>query len=68
MRDVVAARIIESPAGAIILAHDIHRTTVAAAPAIIEALRNRGIHFVTVTKLFEPEQLVAGNVYVSQPE
>lgn len=66
--DVVAARIIESPAGAIILAHDIHKTTVASVPAIIEALRNRGIHFVTVTKLFEPEQLVAGNVYLSRPE
>ena len=66
--DVVAARIIESPAGAIILAHDIHKTTVAAVPAIIEALRERGIHFVTVTQLFEPEQLVAGNVYVRQPD
>ena len=66
--DVVAARIIESPAGAIILAHDIHKTTVAAVPVIIEALRERGIHFVTVTQLFEPEQLVAGNVYVRKPD
>ena len=66
--EIVAARIIESPAGAIILAHDIHKTTVAAVPLIIEALRERGIHFVTVTQLFEPEQLVAGNVYVRQPD
>ena len=66
--EIVAARIIESPAGAIILAHDIHKTTVIAVPVIIEALRNRGTQFVTVTKLFGPEQLVAGNVYVSQPD
>ncbi len=66
--EIVAARIIESPAGAIILTHDIHKTTVAAVPVIIEALRNRGIQFVTVTELFGPEQLVAGNVYVSQPD
>ena len=66
--EIVAARIIESPAGAIILAHDIHKTTVAAVPAIIEALHKRGIHFVTVTKLFEPHALVSGSVYSSQPD
>ena len=66
--EIVAARIIESPAGAIILAHDIHKTTVAAVPAIIEALHKRGIHFVTVTKLFEPQTLVSGSVYSSQPD
>ena len=66
--EIVAARIIESPAGAIILAHDIHKTTVAAVPAIIEALHKRGIHFVTVTKLFEPQALVSGSVYSSQPD
>lgn len=65
--DIVAARIIESPAGAIILAHDIHRSTVAAVPAIIEALRERGIHFVTVTQLFEPQPLLPGTVYTRQP-
>ncbi len=65
--DVVAARIIESPAGAIILAHDIHKTTVAAVPTIIAALRERGIHFVTVSKLFQPVPLLAGNVYTKQP-
>ena len=64
---IVAARIIESPAGAIILAHDIHKTTVAAVPAIIAALRERGIHFVTVTKLFEPDPLRDGIVYKKQP-
>ena len=66
--EIVAARIIESPAGAIILSHDIHRTTVAAVPTIIAALRERGIHFVTVTKLLGPQPLVAGNVYARQSD
>ncbi len=65
---IVAARIIESPAGAIILSHDIHKTTVAAVPAIIAALRERGIHFVTVTKLLGPQPLVPGNVYARQSD
>ena len=66
--EVVAARIIDSPAGAIILAHDIHETTVDAVPAIIVSLKNRGIHFVTVTKLFEPQELLPGYVYSQQPD
>ena len=66
--EVVAARIIISPVGAIILAHDIHRTTVAAVPAIIAALKGRGIHFVTVAKLFEPQTLLPENVYINQPD
>ena len=65
---IVAARIMEAPVGAIILAHDIHRSTVDAVPAIINALRGRGIQFVTVTKLFEPQELHAQNVYMRQPE
>ncbi len=66
--EIVAARIIEAPPGAIILAHDIHETTVDAVPAIIVALKNRGIHFVTVTKLFEPQELLPGYVYSQQPD
>ena len=66
--EIVAARIIDSPAGAIILAHDIHETTVDAVPAIIVSLKNRGIHFVTVTKLFEPQELLPGYVYSQQPD
>ena len=66
--EVVAARIIKSPVGAIILAHDIHRTTVAAVPAIIATLKGRGIHFVTVAKLFEPQTLLPENVYINQPD
>ena len=66
--EIVAARIIESPVGAIILSHDIHKTTVAAVPEIIVALKKRGIHFVTVTKLFEPDPLLPGQVYTKQPD
>ena len=65
--ETVAARIAEAPVGAIILAHDIHKSTVDAVPAIIAALKGRGIHFVTVTKLFEPDTLRPQNVYQSQP-
>ena len=66
--EIVAARIIDAPPGAIILAHDIHETTVEAVPAIIVALKNRGIHFVTVTKLFAPQELLPGYVYSRQPD
>ena len=65
--EIVAARIIDSPVGAIILAHDIHKSTVDAVPAIIAAIKGRGIHFVTVTKLFEPQPLLPEQDYSSQP-
>jgi len=38
-------------AGSIVLMHDIHATTIAAVPAIIDGLRSRGFDFVTVTQL-----------------
>lgn len=66
--EIVAGRIIDSPAGAIILAHDIHETTVDAIPAVIAVLKDRGIHFVTVTELFAPQELLPGYVYSQQPE
>ncbi|MDE0143972.1 MAG: polysaccharide deacetylase family protein [Caldilineaceae bacterium] len=64
----VAARIAEAPVGAIILSHDIHKSTVEAVPAIIAALHARGIHFVTVSKLFEPQTLHAQTVYIRQTD
>lgn len=64
----VAARIVDAPAGAIILSHDIHKSTVDAVPAIIAALHGRGIHFVTVSKLFEPQTLLPQNVYIRQTD
>ena len=66
--EIVAARIVDAPPGAIILAHDIHETTVDAVPAVIVALKERGINFVTVTKLFAPQELLPGHVYFQQPD
>ncbi len=66
--EVVASRIIDAPIGAIILAHDIHKSTVAAVPAIIAALKARGIHFVTVSELYAPRTLLPENVYKSQSD
>lgn len=66
--EIVAARIVDAPPGAIILAHDIHETTVDAVPAIIVALKERGINFVTVTKLFAPQELLPGYDYFQQPD
>ncbi len=66
--ETVASRIVDAPVSAIILAHDIHKSTVAAVPAIIAALKSRGIHFVTVTKLYEPHTLLAENVYKNQAD
>jgi len=61
--DIVAARMREASSGAILLAHDIHASTVAAMPSVLESLAGRGIHFVTVSELMAPAQLVPGYVY-----
>jgi peptidoglycan-N-acetylglucosamine deacetylase len=48
-------------AGSIILAHDIHATTVAAMPATLDSLTGKGYKFVTVSELIAmevPPQLV----------
>ena len=66
--DLIAARIIESPAGAIILAHDIHRTTVEAMPSIVASLKSKGIRFVTVTELLGPQTLESGHTYFRQSD
>jgi peptidoglycan/xylan/chitin deacetylase (PgdA/CDA1 family) len=65
--DVVAQRIAEASAGMIILAHDIHETTVTAIPAVVKSLAGRGIHFVTVTELVGPPGPLPGTVYVRGP-
>jgi peptidoglycan/xylan/chitin deacetylase (PgdA/CDA1 family) len=41
----------ETKKGSIILCHDIHKTTVDAMPATLDALRAKGFKFVTVTEL-----------------
>jgi len=48
----VAAQIIENTKpGSIVLAHDIHKTTVAAMPKTLDALKAKGFQFVTVSEL-----------------
>ena len=64
--EIVAQRMREAQAGAIILAHDIHRTTVDAIPAVLTAFESQGVHFVTVSQLFAPEPLSPGHVYTRQ--
>ncbi|HEY1084744.1 MAG TPA: polysaccharide deacetylase family protein [Prosthecobacter sp.] len=39
--------------GSIILCHDIHETTVAAMPGLLDELKNRGFQFATVTQLLQ---------------
>jgi len=53
---VSAAIIKEAKPGDIILAHDIHATTVAAMPATFDALLAKGYKFVTVSELIALEQ------------
>jgi peptidoglycan/xylan/chitin deacetylase (PgdA/CDA1 family) len=49
---VVASRIVSAAnSGAIILAHDIHAPTVAAVPAALAGLRERGFQFVTMSEM-----------------
>jgi len=43
----------ETKNGSIILCHDIHKTTVDAMPATLDALRAKGFKFVTVTELLK---------------
>ncbi len=64
--ELVASRISDAPIGSIILAHDIHETTVAAMPSVIDALGNRGVNFVTVSQLLAPPALVSGQTYRRQ--
>ncbi len=64
---VVSSRILsQTQPGAIILAHDIHATTVAAMPTVIDGLLERGYRLVTVSELIAfdgaPPRLAGGPV------
>lgn len=63
---IVTARMSAAQAGMIILGHDIHRTTVDAIPAVIQALRAKGFKFVTVNALFAPNALQANKTYTAR--
>ena len=61
--DIVAERMSKAQANGIILAHDIHKTTVDATPQVIKALKQKGYHFVTVDELFGGKTLDNGKAY-----
>lgn len=50
-KKTIKAAVKSAERGSIVLLHDIHRTTVAAVPAIIKGLRKKGYTLVTVSQL-----------------
>jgi peptidoglycan-N-acetylglucosamine deacetylase len=65
----VASHIIENTkSGDIVLAHDIHPTTVAAMPRTLDALKARGFQFVTVSELLALDgQVEVASVATPEP-
>ena len=58
--DHVSSHIIQNTApGSIILAHDIHPSTIDAMPATLDALQSKGYKFVTVTELIAMDRPAA---------
>ncbi|OYW34470.1 MAG: hypothetical protein B7Z45_07555 [Azorhizobium sp. 12-66-6] len=53
--------------GSIVLAHDIHATTVAAMPRVLDALIAKGFKFATVSQLIDMEKPSAPKVAVALP-
>jgi peptidoglycan/xylan/chitin deacetylase (PgdA/CDA1 family) len=63
---IVTSRVLEgAEPGVIVLMHDIHSTTVDAAPAIVDGLLEQGYALVTVSELLGSD-LVPGDVYTSR--
>ena len=60
---LVAERMSKASPNGIVLAHDIHQTTVESIPAVISALKSKGYHLVTVDQLFKGETMKDGVVY-----
>lgn len=61
--ETVAQRISEADINGIVLAHDIHKTTVEAMPDVISNLKSKGYHLVTIDNLFAGKELVNGKTY-----
>lgn len=59
----VADRISKARPNGIVLAHDIHQTTVQSIPAVIRDLKSKGYHLVTIDELFSGSPLKNGDVY-----
>ncbi|AIP99946.1 polysaccharide deacetylase family protein [Ornithobacterium rhinotracheale] len=60
---IVAERLSKAEPNAILLAHDIHKTTVEAIPEVIKNLKAKGYHFVTVAQLLADQNLQNGHAY-----
>lgn len=61
--ETVAQRISEAKTNGIVLAHDIHLSTVEAIPEIISNLKAKGYHLVTIDNLLSDQPLTNGEVY-----
>ncbi|MRJ07959.1 DUF3298 domain-containing protein [Ornithobacterium rhinotracheale] len=59
----VAERLSKAEPNSILLAHDIHKTTVEAIPEVIKNLKAKGYHFVTVAQLLADQDLQNGKSY-----
>ncbi|MXV37586.1 polysaccharide deacetylase family protein [Flavobacteriaceae bacterium Ap0902] len=59
----VADRMSKANKNGIVLAHDIHKTTVEAIPQVIKALKDKGYHLVTIDQLFAGQELKNGQKY-----
>lgn len=60
---VIDSAVNQSSPGSIVLMHDIHSSTIAAVPKVLEGLRAKGYTFVTVSELLGPVGLKAGESY-----
>ncbi|GGL20663.1 hypothetical protein Sme01_74140 [Sphaerisporangium melleum] len=63
---LVAQRAGAARPGAVVLLHDIHRTTAEALPRLLADLRARGYTFVTVSELYGGRELVPGRRYAGE--
>lgn len=61
----VAAEMCKAKDGAIILGHDIHKTTVEAIPQVIRTLKSKGYRFVSLDELFKGKNIKPNKVYTS---
>ena len=62
----IAARMRVAWPGAIILCHDTNASTADALPEVVEALREKGYRFVTISELYAPQGLVPGGTYTGK--
>ena len=60
---LVAQRMSEAKPNGIVLAHDIHKSTVEAMPKVISALKKKGYHLVTIDQLFAGKSLINRQIY-----